>query len=114
MKTKHIVLLAFTSVCTILFAQQDKVVEATVKVFGNCAECKERIEGALKIDEVKFVKWNKNSKQLKLAYESTITIDSLKQRIASVGHDTEGFTAPDSVYAELPACCLYRESPNTH
>ena len=83
-------------------------------MLGNCEECKDRIETALDIEEVKFVKWNKNSKMLKLAYESTITLDSLKHRIASVGHDTEGFTASDSVYAKLPGCCLYRDNPSTH
>jgi len=77
--------------------------------------CKNRIEKAVKIKEVKFVKWNKNSKILKVSYLSPdITIDSLQQRIAAAGHDTERFKAPKSVYENLPECCLYRDSNGTH
>jgi len=101
--------------CTMIFAQDKKVVETTFKVFGNCGICKNRIETAVKIKEVKFAKWDKNSKMLKIAFLSPdITADSLQKRIAAVGHDTEKFKAPDSVYAKLPGCCLYRESSQTH
>jgi hypothetical protein len=106
--------------CAVLFsstllAQDPTVVEAKFKVFGNCNMCKTRIEGALKIKEVKYVKWDKKSKSLKVAYLSpTITLHSLQQRVAAVGHDTEKFKAPDAVYAQLPGCCLYRDSDTTH
>ncbi len=98
-----------------LTAQENAVKEAEFKVFGNCGMCKARIEKALKIKEVKMAKWNKQTKMLKVAYlSSAITIDSLQQRVAAVGHDTEKFKAPDTVYAELPGCCLYRDNSNTH
>jgi periplasmic mercuric ion binding protein len=101
--------------CTIIFAQDKKVVETTFKVFGNCGMCKNRIEKAVKIKEVKFAKWDKDSKMLKIAFLSPdITVDSLQQRIAAVGHDTEKFKAPDSVYTNLPGCCLYRDGNKTH
>ena len=100
---------------SILFAQKNIVKEDEFKVFGNCGQCKTRIEKALKIKEVKKVKWNKKTKMLKVAYLfPAIKIDSLQQRIAAVGHDTEKFNAPDSVYKKLPACCLYRDNPKTH
>ena len=98
----------FTSLLT---AQQDTVKQAEFKVFGNCNTCKGRIEKALKIKEVKSAIWNKNTKMLAVAYLSpAITVDSLQQRLAAVGHDTDKFTAADSVYNELPSCCLYRDS----
>ncbi|MBX3009422.1 MAG: hypothetical protein KF816_15485 [Melioribacteraceae bacterium] len=95
-------------------AQDKKVVETDFKVFGNCNMCKNRIEKAVKISEVKFAKWDKKSKMLKVAFESTITADSLQKRIAAVGHDTEKFKANDEVYKNLPGCCLYRDKPTTH
>jgi periplasmic mercuric ion binding protein len=99
----------------ILTAQENKVKETEFKVFGNCNQCKTRIEKSLKIKEVKFARWNTKSKMLSVAYLSpAITLDSLQQRIASVGHDTEKFRAADSVYNELPSCCLYRDSEKSH
>ena len=93
----------------------DKVREEKFKVFGNCNECKTRIESTLKIKEVKFARWDKKSKELRVAFlQEKITLDSLHHLIASVGHDTEKSTAPDSVYASLPGCCLYRGGDNTH
>lgn len=100
---------------SIVISQKPTVQEEKFKVFGNCGMCKERIEKAVKIKEVKYSKWDKKSKILTVAYLSpSITTDSLKKRIAAVGHDTEKFKAPDSVYSALPGCCLYRSNPKTH
>lgn len=100
---------------TLTIAQEDKIKETEFKVFGNCGMCKNRIEKTLKIKEVKFAKWDKKSKMLKIAFDSTsISVDSLHKRIAAVGHDTEKFKAPDKVYENLPKCCLYRSGENTH
>ena len=97
-----------------LLAQEAKIIETEFKVFGNCGMCKTRIEKAVKIKEVKYAKWNKDTKMLKVAFESTIDADSLHKRVAEVGHDTEKFKANDEVYAALPKCCLYRDNPKTH
>ena len=98
-----------------LISQESVVKEAVIKVSGNCSSCKSRIEKSLKIKEVKSARWDKKSKMLSVAYLSpAITIDSLQQRIAAVGHDTEKYTAADSVYNELPACCLYRTGEKSH
>jgi len=93
----------------------DTVKEGEFKVSGLCGMCKSRIEKTLKISEVKFAKWDKKSKMLKVAFLSEkITLDSLQQLVASVGHDTEKFKAADSTYAKLPGCCLYRDGQETH
>ncbi len=114
MKKLISLLSVFFFLSTLIVAQDSKVVETEFKVFGNCNMCKNRIEKALKIDEVKFAKWNKNTKMLKVAFEPTITVDSLQQILAAVGHDTEKFKAKNEVYKALPKCCLYRDNNNTH
>jgi len=97
-----------------LTAQDSTIVNKEFKVEGNCNQCKTRIEKAVKIGEVKYAKWNKSTKILKVAFENTITVDSLQRRIAEVGHDTEKFKAINETYSELPNCCLYRGSSKTH
>jgi hypothetical protein len=111
---------AFTLIITLALLTStalagETVKESQFKVFGNCTMCKTRIEKSMKIDEVKFAKWDKKTKQLKVAYlADKISLDSLQQRIAFVGHDTEKFKAADSTYSGLPGCCLYRDGDNTH
>jgi hypothetical protein len=98
-----------------LFAQNPTVVENRFQVAGACGMCKTRIEKTLKIKEVKYAKWDKKSKELFVAYLSpSITVDSLKHRLADVGHDTDKYKAADSTYAALPACCHYRDNASTH
>jgi periplasmic mercuric ion binding protein len=115
MNLRVLFLVLALAACSITSAQDSTVQEAQIKVFGNCGMCKTRIEKAVAIKEVKYAKWNKSTKILRIAFRSPgITLDSLEQRIAAVGHDTEKFKAPDEVYASLPACCLYRNGNATH
>jgi mercuric ion binding protein len=115
MRTILFTLLVSLFTLSAAIGQQAKVTETTFKVFGNCGMCKNRIENVLKIKEVKMAKWDKTSKMLTVAYlASSITLDSLQQRIAAVGHDNGKFVAPDSVYEALPGCCLYRDGESTH
>jgi hypothetical protein len=109
------IIIVFILISTNLSVAQDaKIIQTEFKVFGNCEMCKSRIEKAVKINEVKYAKWNKNTKMLKIAFVSTIDVDSLHKRIAEVGHDTEKYKAQDEVYSSLPKCCLYRDKANTH
>lgn len=115
MKKLNSLFVVFLFLTATYFAQDNKVVETEFKVAGNCGMCKTRIETAMKIKEVKFARWDKNSKMLKVAYlPSKISIDSLMHRAAIVGHDTEKYKADDAVYAKLPKCCLYRDNAQTH
>ncbi len=109
MYTKFIsFIVSFILITTFAFAD-DIVSEEKFKAFGNCGMCQKRIERSLKIKEVTSAKWDKKTKIVTVAFSNNdVTIDSLQKRVASVGHDTEKFTAPDSVYNELPGCCLYR------
>lgn len=114
-KTMLSILATIFILSTFSSAQDSKVVKSEFKVFGNCGMCKSHIEKAMKIPEVKFAKWDKKSKMLTVAYlADKISVDSLQQRVAFVGHDTEKFKASNKVYNNLPGCCLYREEHHPH
>lgn len=81
------------------------------KVEGNCEMCKECIENAaLSVSGVSSAHWDSETKALHVNYSQGVSIDNIHKAITKVGHDTEKFTAPDSVYKELPGCCLFREN----
>lgn len=102
-------------ISSVLTAQDNKIVQAEISVSGICNMCKERIETAVKISEVRFAKWDKHQKSLKVAFLSpAVTLDSLEKRIAAVGHDTDNFKAATEVYSTLPKCCRYRDGLKTH
>ena len=80
------------------------------KVSGNCGMCKERIEKV--VNQFKYVEesdWDAETEILTIYYkdESPDTTSILKS-VAEVGHDNDKFKADDSVYNNLPECCLYR------
>lgn len=84
--------------------------KATIKVYGNCIMCKERIEGALDKNGIKQASWNSKTKILDVVYNpKKISEQEIHKIVASVGHDTDKVKAVDTVYAELPFCCLYRD-----
>ncbi len=115
MKTNAFITIALLALLSLTAFAGDAVKETEFKVSGICGMCKTRIEKTMKIPEVKFSKWDKKSKMLKIAYlPEKITTDSLQRRLASVGHDTEKYKAADAVYETLPACCLYRGVDTTH
>ena len=92
----------------------DKAV--SFKVFGNCVECKERIEGALQIKGIDSASWDVNTKMLEVVFDtSKIKIEKIQSKILAVGHDLEDKKADDKIYQSLPACCQYREkSDHSH
>ncbi len=89
---------------------QSGTVATSIKVFGNCAMCKARIEKVLDYKGIKQAQWNTKTKQLDVVYNADkITEQKIHELVASVGHDTEKVKAKDEVYALLPFCCLYRD-----
>ena len=80
----------------------------TFKAYGNCDMCKSRIESALKTEGVKKAEWDQKTKIVKVTYDpSVISMDAMQKKVASAGHDTEKYRAPDDVYNKLPGCCHY-------
>lgn len=108
MKSLYITL-TLALMTTVSFGQS-KIVKDSINVYGNCIMCERRIETALEIPGIKLADWDYSTKKLFIAYRSDkITEDEIHQIIAKVGHDTDKAQATDSVYTQLPFCCLYRE-----
>ncbi|HSK13108.1 MAG TPA: hypothetical protein VK907_07815 [Phnomibacter sp.] len=94
-----------------LFAQEKT---DTVKVWGNCGMCKSRIEKAAKAEGATAAAWDKETKMLTFTYDASKTSnDAIQKKVASVGHDTEKYTADANVYDKLPGCCLYDRKGST-
>lgn len=110
MKTK-----IFLTLLSALFAftinAQSKIVTANIKVYGNCTQCKKRIEAALDHKGIKKAEWSPKTKELEVVYNShKISEQEIHEIVARVGHDTDKVKAKDEVYASLPFCCLYRDN----
>lgn len=100
-------LFLLTSVHT--YAQQQDSVR-TLKVFGECGQCKRRIETAVKMKGVSSAQWSPDTQQLVLAYNATlVSLSDIEAKILAAGHDLEGRKATDQAYNALPPCCHYRE-----
>lgn len=114
MKTTLLTFLALT-VMGIGLAQE-KNLSINFEVKGNCGMCKERIEkAAIKIKGVKFASWDIETKKfMAIIDERKCSVSDIRKRIAEVGHDSEGFTAPQEVYDNLPECCKYRDPASMH
>jgi len=80
----------------------------TFKVWGECGMCKSRIEKTVKAEGASTALWDEKSQMLSVTFDPAKTNkEALSKKLASVGHDTEKFKAPDDVYAKLPDCCHY-------
>ncbi|HEY4206997.1 MAG TPA: TonB-dependent receptor [Puia sp.] len=111
MKFYHILLLAWLALANNASAQSNEIRDTTVviTVYGNCEQCKHRIETAIKGKGVISANWDIASKLLSVVYNpSRTTIDKIQQRIVLAGHDTKFRKATDEAYNRLPSCCLYR------
>ena len=119
MKTMRIILIALVAIFMNMNIQaQDKkqknesaIKTVSLKVDGNCSQCKARIEKAAKIEGVNKAEWNKDTKILTLTYmPGKVSSDNVLKSISAAGHDNEKFKADEKAYTSLPGCCKYRES----
>lgn len=102
----------FSSISFLVTAQ--KVVTDTVTVQGICGMCEERILEAAYGKGVKFVTWDKVSKQMVVTYKKSKTeLLAIEKRVAAAGYKTENVAATEADYNKLPDCCRY-ETLETH
>ena len=78
-------------------------------VYGNCGMCERTIEGALiDVEGVTLADWDKETHQMTVSFNpEVITLDTIKQKIADVGYDSDTHRAKEEVYNNLPGCCQY-------
>ena len=109
---KPFYLICFLIVPLAISAQNKKNEKTSFEVIGNCEICKKRIEkAALSKQGVKYANWDIPSNLISVIYNSNkISLKNVQAAISSVGHDTPMFKALDSVYNELPMCCLYKRT----
>jgi predicted transcriptional regulator len=87
---------------------QPTVKTETFKVLGKCGMCKTRVEKTAKTEGATSAAWDSKTQMLTVTFDPSKTNkDALSKKIASVGHDTELYKAPDDVYENLPGCCHY-------
>ena len=88
-----------------------KMEHQTIKVSGNCDQCKNRIETAAKsVTGVSSADWSTETKMLHVQFDGAKTnSDAIQKAIAKVGNDTEKYKASDAAYKALPECCKYRK-----
>jgi mercuric ion binding protein len=109
MKTKSVLIitcLLFLGM-TSIFANVAKTEK--IKVYGNCGQCKTRIEKAAKsVDGVSKATWNEKDEMLTVTFDGAKTTTmKIEDAIAKVGHDTQNMKATDKSYNALPGCCKY-------
>ena len=81
----------------------------TLKVSGNCDQCKARIEKAAKLDGVSKAEWDAKTSILSVSFDPAKTnMDLVAKKVAAAGHDNAKATADEKAYNALPGCCKYR------
>ncbi|MEX2350484.1 MAG: heavy-metal-associated domain-containing protein [Flavobacteriaceae bacterium] len=108
---RKIVLIVVVMMLGVQVHAQDKNARATIEVDGVCMMCKDRIEkAAIKTKGVKSAVWDVQTHMLSLIFDERKTsLDTIHQRVADVGHDTEKITATEKAYNSVHNCCRYRD-----
>jgi mercuric ion binding protein len=92
-----------------------QTVNETIMVYGNCSTCEKHIEKAAKAAGADKAKWDIDTKMLTLSFDQKKTSDdAIQKQIASVGYDTEKYTADDKAYNKLDECCQYDRKKPAH
>lgn len=110
MKVKYFFMVLMVFCSANLFAQSKT---DSVKVWGNCDECKDKIEKAAKKGGALAADWNEDTYMLVINYNpDKISPTDIEKEIASVGYDTQDVKASDDAYKKLPKCCQYKRDEN--
>jgi len=104
---------------TITQKEKEELVNANFTGYGNGGMGKKRIEkAALSVDGVKEANWDVETKVLSVKFsditfgENNYSINTVSEKIAAVGHDTQFNKASKDDYNALPGCCQYDRPEN--
>ena len=114
---KYLLLIIISAFCFLQSNAQNKknYASSAFKVYGECVQCKQRIEKSLKINGIKSADWDVKTEMLNVSYDSSVlNLDDIQSKILAAGHDLEFKKASDEVYNALPECCHYREAVEEH
>ncbi len=80
---------------------------AVIQTSAQCGDCKQRIEDGLNYTKgVRFAELDNDTKKVTVKYASSkISLEEIKQKIASIGYDADDVKAPEEAVKKLPACC---------
>ena len=91
-------------------SEESNLSDSLIVVNGVCGMCQKVIESAASLPGVEEAKWNKDTKILKLKYNSDqVSIETIYKAVAASGYDTEFLAAPEEAYQGLHGCCKYRD-----
>ena len=115
MKTINSSALLLISIFAIQFSfGQAPVKKETLKVNGNCGQCKKKIEKNALSAGATFASWDTKTKILQFSYDPSVTNSmKIETAIAGAGYDTQDVKASDSAYYQLDECCQYDRKKNT-
>ena len=104
---RNIILTIALAFCAFVVNAQSVKTE-TIKVYGNCAQCRSHIQKAATAAGASVAKWNEDTKVLTVSYDQTKTTSKkIQAKIAEAGYDTQDATATDAAYKKLDDCCQY-------
>ncbi len=84
---------------------------AVITINADCSSCGKTIEDAAYEKKVANAKWDPQTKQLRIVFNSKkTTLSEVLKRISYAGFDTPEFRAPNHAYDKLPECCKYRRT----
>lgn len=100
-------LLGMLVACSAQKNTTSNITSATIKTSAECGMCKTTIEGAFsEVDGVILARLDVPTKKLKVKFDSSkITLDKVRQIVASVGYDADDVASNSDAYDALPACC---------
>ena len=84
-----------------------KVETRVIQTSAQCNKCKERIEGKLNYTKgIKFAELNMESKKVTVRYYiKKISLQKIKETIATIGYDADEVKAKQQDVLKLPKCC---------
>ena len=107
---KNIILIALLGVlfsCSTQKNTNTNLTSATIMTSSECGMCKKTIEGAFEnLEGMVYARLDVPTKKLKVKFDSAkISIDEIRQVVASVGYDADDVASNSEAYEALPACC---------
>ena len=103
-------LLVLATIASLSFSiEGNKKERETITVYGICGMCESRIENAInEMEGVVWADWEIATLELTVKFDpQVVTLSDIKEKAATVGHDTKDIRATEEAYKRLNPCCKY-------